>query len=145
MSNKSEAFEDLAELRTDHLGVLGGDGANFLEKVSTVPKAEGVVSRCSCTQCGRTNDVVVEWREAVIVANGLLPRDWEVDRKQGGVYDAFVACGCQYQLKVLFSVDEMKRMIAAGISGQKVDPRVIQQLDTQVKQQAGQAAMAGRR
>jgi hypothetical protein len=143
MASKHEAFDDVAELRSDHHGVLGGDGAAFLEKVSTCVKPEGIVSRCSCTQCGRTNDVIVEWREAVIIANSLLPRDWEIDQKQGGIFDAFVACGCQYQLRVLFTVEEVKRLIGKALNQNVVNPQVIQQMDMQVKQQA--ASQGGRR
>lgn len=136
-----EGFEDLDQLRQDHLGVLGGEGSSFLEQVKTQVTAEGVSSRCSCTHCGHTNDVVVDYPEAVVVASGLLPANWEWDAKEKAVFPN-VPCGnCQYQMKVLFTPAEMKRWIDTAVTQGAVTKQTIGSLAQQVAARAG----AGRR
>ncbi len=139
MAQRREGFEDLDQLRNDHLGVLGGDGSDFLEKVKTQVTPEGISSRCSCTHCGHTNDVVVEYPEAVVVMGSLLPPDWEWDPKEKAVFPN-VPCGnCRYQMKVLFTPSEMKRWVDTAIAQGVVRKETIGQLAMQVSQRAGAA------
>lgn len=113
---KSDFFSDVQELKDNSLGVLGGEGAEFLEKVKTEIDRKGITSTCPCGQCGRPQQITVEWPEAVIGSLALLPPGWELDNQSRQIY-ANIGCGsCQYQLKLLFSPQELKRYVIAGVA-----------------------------
>lgn len=132
-----EDFNDVQELRTKSLGVLGGEGAEFLEKVKTETTPAGIESTCPCGQCGRPQIITIEWREAVIGSLHLMPENWNHDEQTGNIY-ANVGCGsCRYQLKLLFSPQELKRYVAQGIQEGVVSPRVINDLVVDTKARAG--------
>lgn len=136
MSRKQD-FDDVQELRNGSLGVLGGEGADFLEKVKTEIKPEGIVSVCPCGQCGRPQAITVEWPEAVVGSLSLMPPNWGHDEQSGNIY-ANVGCGsCRYQLKLLFSPQELKRHIMTGINQGDVSQQYIGNLVAQTKAHAG--------
>lgn len=132
-----EDFNDVQELRNKSLGVLGGEGADFLEKVKTETTPAGIESTCPCGQCGRPQVITVEWPEAVIGSMSLMPPNWEHDQQSGQIYPN-VGCGsCRYQLKLLFSPQELKRLVKQGIDQGDVNPAVIDRIYVQTKQAAG--------
>jgi hypothetical protein len=136
MSRKKD-FDDVQELRNGSLGVLGGEGSDFLEKVKTEVKPEGIVSTCPCGQCGRPQEITVEWPEAVVGSLKLLAPNWNFDEPSGNIY-ANVGCGsCNYQLKLLFSPNELKRHIMTAIQQGDVNPQDIARLVADTKQAAG--------
>lgn len=136
MSRKQD-FDDVQELRNGSLGVLGGEGAEFLEKVKTEVRPEGIVSTCPCGQCGRPQEITVEWPEAVIGSLSLMPPGWDHDPQSGNIF-ANVGCGsCRYQLKLLFSPQELKRHILTAINQGDVSQQAIGNLVAQTKAAAG--------
>ena len=135
--SKKKDFDDVQELRNGSLGVLGGEGAEFLEKVKTGTTSEGIVSICPCGQCGRPQEITVTWPEAVIGSLSLMPPGWEYDEQSGSIY-ANVACGsCRYQLKLLFSPQELKRYVHQGVQEGDVNPQYIASLVSQAQAQVG--------
>lgn len=132
-----EDFNDVQELRNKSLGVLGGEGADFLEKVKTETSPAGIESTCPCGQCGRPQVITVEWPEAVVGSMALMPPNWEHDQQSGSIYPN-VGCGsCRYQLKLLFSPQELKRLVKQGIDQGDVNPAVVDRIYQQTKQRAG--------
>lgn len=111
-----EGFEDLAELRTDGLGVLSGEGAIFLEKVKTEVTPEGIKSMCSCVHCARTNQVTISYEEAVMGMMKFMPPGWDLDQKTGSIYPNVPCAGCQYQMKLLFTPAELKRYLDQAVA-----------------------------
>ena len=135
--SKRKDFDDVQEIRNGSLGVLGGEGAEFLEKVKTGTSPQGIVSVCPCGQCGRPQEITVEWPEAVIGSLSLMPPNWQHDEQSGGIY-ANVGCGsCHYQLKLLFSPQELKRYVHQAVQEGDVSPQYIASLVAQTKAQAG--------
>lgn len=135
--SKKKDFDDVQELRNGSLGVLGGEGADFLEKVKTGTTDQGIVSICPCGQCGRPQEITVTWPEAVIGSLGLMPPNWEHDERSGSIYPN-VGCGsCRYQLPLLFSPQELKRLVHQAVQEGDVNPQYIQSLVTETKARAG--------
>lgn len=125
--SRQEAFDDVQELRNKSLGVLGGEGADFLEKVKTEISRQGVTSTCTCGQCGKPQQITVEWPEAVIGSLALMPPHWQLDPPSRQIFPN-VPCGsCQYQLKLLFSPQELKRAVNAGIAEGQISGAIVQQ------------------
>ena len=141
MSNRNAFFDDVQELRNESLGVLGGEGAAYLEKVKTEVTPAGIVSQCPCGQCGKPNIITVEWPEAIVGSQKLKPRDWELDTdKSSGKVSIFpnVPCAtCHYQLKLLFTPQELSRLIDTGIRQGDINGAWAQSYAAQVVQQAG--------
>lgn len=127
-----EGFEDLDQVRNDRLGVLGGEGSDFLEKVKTQVKPEGITSRISCGHCGHTNDILIGYDEAVVVSRGFLPSQWQLDQKEGGLFPNVGCAQCQYQMKLIFTQPEMKRWIGQALAQGEVQPQTIAKLDQDV-------------
>lgn len=137
MSQKSAFFDDVQELRQNSLGVLGGEGADFLEKVKTEIGRPGITSTAPCGQCGRPQQITVEWPEAVIGSLALMPPNWQLDQTSGQIYPN-IGCGsCQYQLKLLFSPQELKRYVLAGVAEGQVPRAQVDQWAAQAQQAAG--------
>ncbi len=108
--------EDDEDFRTDGLGVLGGEGGTFLEKVTTSTTPAGIASKCTCGQCSRQCVVTVGYEEAVIGSLKLMPPDWQYDQRSNSIYPN-VACGaCPYLLKLLFTPQELKRHVERAVS-----------------------------
>lgn len=135
-SNRGNEFDDVTEL-SDGLGVLGGQGAEFLEKTSTTLTPQGIVTRCSCGQCGKPNDVTVDYNEAVIGGLRLLPPYWELDRPSGQIYCNVGCASCNYQLKVLFTPQELARLVDQAVRQGDVAPGTIQNIANTTKARAG--------
>ncbi len=135
--SKKKDFDDVQELRNESLGVLGGEGAEFLEKVKTTTTPQGVVSVCPCGQCGRPQEITVEWPEAIIGSLALMPPGWDHDEQSGGIY-ANVGCGsCRYQLKLLFSPQELKRLVNQGVSDGDISLQYANSMAADIKARAG--------
>lgn len=136
--SKRQDFDDVQELRNGSLGVLGGEGADFLEKVKTETTPAGIESTCPCGQCGRPQIITVEWPEAVVGSMALIPRNWELDTPTNSIF-ANVGCGsCRYQLKLLFSPQELKRLVLQGIQQGDVSQGTVNQIYNETKAAVGQ-------
>lgn len=134
--SKRRDFDDVQELRTGSLGVLGGEGADFLEKVKTETTPEGIVSTCPCGQCGRPQVITVEWPEAVVGSLGFMPPNWEHDQRSGAIFPN-VPCGsCRYQLPLLFTPQELKRLVHSGVQAGDVDPNLVNAVVARTRQLA---------
>lgn len=136
MSNR-DVFDDVQELTQGSLGVLGGEGADFLEKTTTRLSPLGITTRCTCGQCGKPNDVTVGYDEAVIGSFRLLPPYWELDRQSGQIYCNVGCASCQYQLKLLFTPQELARLVDTAVKQGDVSPNVIGQLQASTRARAG--------
>lgn len=136
MGNRGNVFDDVAEA-TEGLGVLGGEGATFLEKTSTRLSPQGITTRCTCGQCGKPNDVTVDYAEAVIGGLRLLPPYWQQDQKSGDIFCNVGCASCNYQLKLLFTPQELARLVDQAVKQGDVSQQDIQGLVAQTKARAG--------
>jgi hypothetical protein len=128
-----EDFNDVQELRTKSLGVLGGEGADFLEKVTTQTTPAGIESKAPCGQCGRPQIITVEWPEAVVGSLSLMPPNWEYDQQSASIYPNVGCASCRYQMKLLFTPQELKRLVKQAIDQGEVNPQVIHSLYQQAQ------------
>lgn len=140
---KEEFFNDVQELRDGSLGVLGGDGAAYLEKTKTETTTKGIETACPCGSCGKPNVITVEYGEAITGGEGLIPDHWEFDQKSGSIFPNVGCAHCNYQLKLLFTPKELKSLMSRAVNEGVVDGNQVVAATQRIRQQ--KAAMAGRR
>lgn len=133
-------FDDVQELRNSSLGVLGGEGADFLEKTKTETTANGIETKCPCGSCGKPNIITVNYAEATTGGEGLMPEGWEFDEQSRSIFPNVGCASCRYQLKLLFTTKELKRLVMQAISEGVVDPRQVQSWVARLQQQKAQQA-----
>ncbi len=129
-------FEDIPELGD---GVFAGDGVKEFGKVTTtVDSKTGLLkTRCSCNNCGRSNDVFFTWEEIIVGSQSLVPQNWNVG--QGTLFPN-VGCAlgnCHVLLNIHYTPAELKRYVAMGIDQGVLDPNKAVQIAQQAKAAAG--------
>lgn len=104
-------------------GVLGGDGADEVDSVKTLPLSkEGPRYQVRCQHCGQPNIITVSWDELVYVSANQQPQGWVYEPTRGAVRPN-VGCGmCHVVLMVLFTPDECAKNLHAGEAAGYIQP-----------------------
>lgn len=137
-----EDFNDVQELRNKSLGVLGGEGADFLEQTRTETTPAGIDTKCVCGSCGRPAVVTVEYAEAITGGEGMMPEHWQHDPSSGSIYPVVGCVNCRYELKLLFTPRELKALVQKAVAEGFVNGPAAQAKSLQVQ---AQRAAYGRR
>lgn len=96
-------------------GVLGGDAADEVGKVTALPLTrEGPQYKCYCQHCGQPNILTVNWQECAYVAQGVPPSNWVYDAQRGAIRPNVGCRMCNVLMLVLFTPDECARQLHAG-------------------------------
>lgn len=131
-------FDDVQELRNGSLGVLGGEGADFLEKTKTETTPQGIDTTCTCGSCGRPNVITVEYGEAITGSENLMPEHWQFDKTSRSIFPDIGCANCRYQLKLLFTPQELKRLVQQAVNDGTLNPGYVNQMVAQLRQQKTQ-------
>lgn len=121
-----DTYEDVAELQSKALGVLGGEGSEFLEKVTTSLTSQGIETKCTCGMCARQCKILVSYEEAVIGSLNLMPPQWQYDDKANAIYPNIGCTGCTYLVQLFFTPQELKRYVERAVRDGEVAPQTIQ-------------------
>lgn len=136
MSDQSQ-FDDLP----DGYGALGGGAAEGLDRVTTKVVPTGIESTISCWNCGKKNLIGCDWREVITASIGYLPPNWDLDKKTNTLFPVLGCAGggCNRQIKIGFTPQELTRCVAAGIEQGYITQPQVDQFKAQVRQAAGHA------
>lgn len=123
-------FEDYHD---ETFGALGGEGlggssggAGVIGRVTTTPHRDGVHAKCLCERCGTSNEIIVEWMEAVAGSLELAPPNWHVIDGQLCPYVGCANPGCNTAMNVGFSPAELKALVARGVQSGVLPPSDLQ-------------------
>lgn len=130
-------FDDVAELRDEDtgFGALSGTGANEHYTARPAAHPEGTAYQVKCDNCGRSNVVLLEWRELIIAMHGRVPPGWKVGR--GRMYPNVGCRECNYVCAVQITPDEAQKQVHQGLQGGRLSRQAFDQMASQLRGQRG--------
>ena len=135
-----DPFSDMRQ-NLGGFGALGGEGAeaHYTCKVTNDPGKKGRVFQVDCDNCGQPNQVMLNWDEFIFAMSGAVPPGWLYSRAHRALHPNVGCASCNGLMMIVFTPDECKRHLDAGVAQKAVSPQYIQQGVQRVKQaQQGQ-------
>lgn len=122
-----DPFSDMKNTNEGY-GSLGGAGVEHQTsvKVERDPDKQGLCFVAPCGECGTEHKVTIPWDEFIFGLVGATPPGWSYDRRHGGFYPGIKCVGCARPIVLVFTPDECKRHLNAGVASKQVSPQYIQ-------------------
>lgn len=129
MSQK-QYFDDV-DVDSLGFGGLGGAAIENHHRANARPTAEGVKVKLDCQTCGAPNVMTISWPEAVIIAHGAIPPEWEY--VQGYIRPKVGCAQCRKLVATGVTPDEAARWVKAAQNARFITPQQIQAISAQIK------------